>query len=118
MRQIGRPDYALVLSARYSGFSVRTRFHSFSVLGIPPFSLYMLDIRSQKLGRKALDDVLDILSDARLWSSLFHAQICPFAEVESFGYGQPGVRSYAWALLQALLENWTGTSLTTAPLLS
>jgi hypothetical protein len=27
------------------------------------FSGYMLDIRSQKLGRKSLDDVLDILSD-------------------------------------------------------
>jgi len=70
-----------------------------------------LDIRSQKLGRKLLDDVLDVLSDVRLWSSLSHAQTCPFADVESFGYAQPGVRSYAWALLQALLENWTGTSL-------
>jgi len=68
-----------------------------------------LDIRSQKLGRKSLDDVLDILSDARLWSSLSHAQTCPFADVESFGYAQPGVRSYAWSLLQALLENWIGT---------
>lgn len=69
----------------------------------------MLDIRSQNLGRKSLDDILDILSDARLWSSLSHEQICPFVDVESFGYGQPGVRSYAWAFLQALLENWTGT---------
>ena len=62
--------------------------------------------------------VLDILSDARLWSSLSHVQIRPFADVESFGYGQPGVRSYVWALLQTLLENWTGMSPTTAPLLS
>jgi E3 ubiquitin-protein ligase listerin len=78
----------------------------------------MLDIRSRKLGRKSLDDVLDILSDARLWSSLSHEQICPFADVESFGYGQPGVRSYAWALLQALLENRIGAPLSTASLLS
>ena len=78
----------------------------------------MLDNHFQKPRRKSFDDVLDILSDARLWSSLYHEQICPFADVESFGYGQPGVRSYTWALLQALLENWTGTPLTTVPLLS
>ncbi|KAF8500410.1 hypothetical protein F5888DRAFT_1682008 [Russula emetica] len=79
---------------------------------------WILDIRSQKLGRKSLDDVLDILSDARLWSSLFHEQICPFADVESFGYGQPGVRSYAWALLQALLENRTDEIASLVPMLS
>jgi hypothetical protein len=82
------------------------------------FSGCMLDIRSQKPGPKSLDDVLDILSDARLWSSLSHAQACPFADVESFGYAQPGVRSGAWALLQALLENWPGTLRPTTPFIT
>ncbi|KAI0273234.1 hypothetical protein BGY98DRAFT_998534 [Russula aff. rugulosa BPL654] len=79
---------------------------------------WILNIRTQKLGRKSLDDVLDILSDARLWSSLSHEQICPFVDVESFGYGQPGVRGYAWALLQALLENWTDEVTSLVPMLS
>ena len=74
----------------------------------PLSQLWVVDVRSQKPGPKSLEDVLDILSDARLWSSLCHAQTCPFANVESFGYSQPGVRSHAWALLQALLENWPG----------
>ncbi|KAH9959432.1 hypothetical protein BC827DRAFT_504162 [Russula dissimulans] len=79
---------------------------------------WTLDVRSQKSGSKSLGDVLDILSDARLWSSLCHAQTCPFADVESFGYSQPGVRSHAWALLQALLENWPDEVAGLVPILS
>ncbi|KAH9035965.1 hypothetical protein EDB84DRAFT_1659282 [Lactarius hengduanensis] len=68
--------------------------------------------------RKLPENLLEILSDARLWSSLCHEQTCPFAEGESFGYGQPGVRSYAWALLLALLENWPDETAGLVPLLS
>src|SRR6266702_2925255 len=67
------------------------------------------DVCAQRRGHTLPESLLEILSDARLWSSLCHEQTCPFAEVESFGYAQPGVRSYAWALLLALLENWPGT---------
>lgn len=89
-------------------------------LMIPLFSsgCAVIDVRSQIPGRRSLDDLLDILSDVRLWSSLYHAQTCPFADVESFGYAQPGVRSYAWALLQVLLEKWPGTPLPATPLLA
>jgi E3 ubiquitin-protein ligase listerin len=52
-----------------------------------------------------------------LWSSLHHAQTCPFADIESIGYAQPVVRSYAWALLLTLLENWRGTSPADVPVL-
>ena len=67
------------------------------------------DVYAQRGGHKLPESLLEILSDARLWSSLCHEQTCPFAEVESFGYAQPLVRSHAWALLLALLENWPGT---------
>ena len=66
-------------------------------------------VHSREPGLKLADDVLDILSDSRVWSSLSHAQQCPFADIESFGHAQPGVRSCAWTLLQTLLENWPGT---------
>ncbi|KAI9462830.1 hypothetical protein BJY52DRAFT_1203094 [Lactarius psammicola] len=71
---------------------------------------WVLGLRSETRGQ--------ILSDPRLWSSLCHEQTCPFAEVESFGYAQPGVRSYAWALLLALLENWPDETAGLVPLLS
>ncbi len=80
-----------------------------SQLSMVRSSQVYIDVHSQEPGRKLPDDVLDILSDSRLWSTLSHAQQCPFADVESFGHAQPGVRSYAWALLQTLLENWPGT---------
>ncbi|KAI9452266.1 hypothetical protein F5148DRAFT_1331820 [Russula earlei] len=79
---------------------------------------WILDVRSQNAGSKSFDVVLDILSDPRLWSSLCHAQTCPFADVESFGHAQPGVRSCAWALLQALLENWPDEVARLVPVLS
>jgi hypothetical protein len=75
------------------------------------------DVCAQKRGHKLPESLLEILSDARLWSSLCHAQTCPFVEVESFGYAQPGVRTYAWAFLLALLENWPGTPSTSYVLL-
>ncbi|KAI9444100.1 hypothetical protein H4582DRAFT_1919312 [Lactarius indigo] len=77
---------------------------------------WVLDACAQR--RKLPESLLEILSDARIWSSLCHEQTCPFAEVESFGCGQPGVRSYAWALLLALLENWPDETAGLVPLLS
>ena len=68
-----------------------------------------VDVNAREPGHKLPDDVLEILSDSRLWSSLCHVQQCPFADVESFGHAQPGVRSYAWTLFQTLLEKWPGT---------
>ncbi|KAI0263034.1 hypothetical protein BC834DRAFT_828029 [Gloeopeniophorella convolvens] len=59
---------------------------------------------------KRRSDMLEILSDARVWSALYHAPNCPFADVESFGHAQPVVRSYAWTLLQTLVENWIGAA--------
>jgi E3 ubiquitin-protein ligase listerin len=86
------------------------------ILGTSALQLFVVrtsqvhvDIHSRGPGRKLADDVLDILSDSRVWSSLSHAQQCSFADVESFGHAQPGVRSYAWTLLQTLLDNWPGT---------
>ena len=95
--------YASVPLVRCSGFWVRVRY-SFMFRS----SQVYVDVHAREPGRKLLDDVLEILSDSRLWSSLSHAQRCPFADVESFGHAQPGVRSYAWALLQTLLEKWPG----------
>ncbi|KAI0305195.1 hypothetical protein B0F90DRAFT_1702407 [Multifurca ochricompacta] len=69
-------------------------------------------------GPSSLEDLFEILSDARLWSSLHHAQTCPFANVESFGYGQPVVRSYAWTLLLAMLETWPDKIVGLVPMLS
>ncbi|KAF8268005.1 hypothetical protein EI94DRAFT_1728947 [Lactarius quietus] len=79
---------------------------------------WVLDVCAQRRGHKLPESLLEILSDARLWSSLCHEQTCPFAEVESFGYAQPGVRSYAWALLLTLLENWPDETAGLVPLLS
>ncbi|KAH9932237.1 uncharacterized protein B0H18DRAFT_1083328 [Fomitopsis serialis] len=39
-----------------------------------------------------------------LWTALYHAQVPPFVEVESFGWNQPGVRRAAWSLLQTALR--------------
>lgn len=79
---------------------------------------WVMDACAQR--RKLPENLLEILSDTRLWSSLCHEQMCPFAEGESlsFGYGQPGVRSYAWALLLTLLENWPDETTGLVPLLS
>ncbi|KAF8056637.1 hypothetical protein FPV67DRAFT_646018 [Lyophyllum atratum] len=49
------------------------------------------------------EDLVDFFKNPALWSSLHHAEQCPFVDLESFGYGQHNVRKSAWALLQALL---------------
>ena len=105
--RIGRHGCGSGHLARCSGFWVRARTTClvFFFERASPRS----DVCAQKRGHKLPESLLDILIDARLWSSLCHKQTCPFAEVESFGYAQPGVRSHAWALLLALLENWPGT---------
>jgi hypothetical protein len=58
-----------------------------------------------------------------LWSSLYYAALCPFANLldgESFGFAQPSVRKAAWALVGALLKSSKGPSvskITTLPLM-
>ncbi|KAG5637584.1 hypothetical protein H0H81_004035 [Sphagnurus paluster] len=49
-------------------------------------------------------ELLEFFKNPALWSSLHHAQQCPFVDLESFGYGQHNVRKGAWALVQALLS--------------
>ncbi|KAA1476143.1 hypothetical protein DENSPDRAFT_874439 [Dentipellis sp. KUC8613] len=55
---------------------------------------------------KLPETLVDMLASAPLWTALHHARVCPFADIESFGFGQPGVRTAAWALLQTLLQYW------------
>lgn len=107
-RRTGRHGCGLEHSALCSGFWVRARSNLASCGGLT--SDPRADVCAQRGGHKLPESLLEILSDARLWSSLCHAQTCPFAEVESFGYAQPGVRTYAWALLLTLLEYWHGAS--------
>ncbi|KAF8151620.1 hypothetical protein B0H34DRAFT_801324 [Crassisporium funariophilum] len=45
----------------------------------------------------------DFFSNPALWSSLNSSEICPWVEMESFGFGQPNVRKAAWSLLQSLV---------------
>ncbi|GLB39355.1 putative ring finger [Lyophyllum shimeji] len=50
------------------------------------------------------EDILNFVKNPALWSSLHHAERCPFIDIESFGHGQHNVRKSAWALLQTLLS--------------
>ncbi|KAG6916946.1 hypothetical protein DXG01_004633 [Tephrocybe rancida] len=50
------------------------------------------------------DDLIEFFGDPALWSSLYHADQCPFVDVESFGYGQHNVRKSAWGLILSLLS--------------
>lgn len=59
---------------------------------------------------KALDDLMPLLSNSALWSSLHHSEVSPFVDIESFGSGQPVVRKSAWTLLQSLLRRYSGMS--------
>ncbi|KAH9038092.1 hypothetical protein EDB85DRAFT_2287642 [Lactarius pseudohatsudake] len=68
--------------------------------------------------RKLPENLLEILSDAQLWSSLCHEQTCPFAEGETFGYGQPGVRSYASRATTRELARYSDETAGLVPLLS
>ncbi|KAI0042795.1 hypothetical protein FA95DRAFT_1682318 [Auriscalpium vulgare] len=78
---------------------------------------WILDTRASSPS-KSLEDLLDLLSNPALWSSLHHAETCPFADIESFGLAQPPVRSAAWSLLQSLLSHWKAEMESLVPLLS
>ncbi|KAI0056618.1 hypothetical protein BV25DRAFT_1995499 [Artomyces pyxidatus] len=78
---------------------------------------WILDSRALN-GSKSFDDLLPVLSNPALWSALHHAEACPFVDVESFGFGQPAVRTAAWTLLQVLLQRWKAEMETLVPLLS
>lgn len=54
------------------------------------------------------EDLSGLLLDPVLWTSLHHAEKCPWAAVEPFGWGQPNVRKAAWALVQTLLTTQKG----------
>ncbi|KAI0945042.1 hypothetical protein AcV7_001681 [Taiwanofungus camphoratus] len=64
------------------------------------------------------DEFLKPFSNPALWSSLYHARMPPFVQVESFGFNQPGLRSSAWSLLQTLLRTCKGHLKTLLPVLS
>jgi hypothetical protein len=49
--------------------------------------------------------MLETLSNPMLWTGLYPSSDDP----ESFGTGQPLVRSSTWRLLHALLQNWKGS---------
>ncbi|KAI0777188.1 hypothetical protein BD413DRAFT_171550 [Trametes elegans] len=50
------------------------------------------------------DEFMAPFANPALWTSLYHGKHPPFADTESFGYGQPVVRRSAWALLQSLVR--------------
>ncbi|KAJ7584094.1 hypothetical protein C8J56DRAFT_1005201 [Mycena floridula] len=51
-------------------------------------------------------EFLQFLADTTLWTSLHHAEACPFVAegTETLGFGSPNVRKAGWALLQAVLK--------------
>ncbi|KAF5380135.1 hypothetical protein D9615_006188 [Tricholomella constricta] len=55
------------------------------------------------LHKEPPEDLIDFFKNPALWSSLYHAEQCPFMDIETFGHGQHNVRKNAWALVQALL---------------
>ncbi|KAH8102265.1 hypothetical protein BXZ70DRAFT_63905 [Cristinia sonorae] len=59
---------------------------------------------------KYIEDFLTPIDNAALWTTLHHAKAAPFvpAEIQSFGWNQPGVRKSAWVLLQTLLVTCKG----------
>ncbi|KAG6865555.1 hypothetical protein C0991_001559 [Blastosporella zonata] len=61
-------------------------------------------IALQTLHASLPDDLVNFFNNPALWSSLYHADQCPFVGVESFGYGQHNVRKSAWALILSLLS--------------
>ncbi|KAG6811117.1 hypothetical protein H0H92_008917 [Tricholoma furcatifolium] len=50
------------------------------------------------------DEILDFFKNPALWSSLYHAEQCPFFDIDSFGHSQPNVRKSAWGLILSLLS--------------
>ncbi|KAI0316069.1 hypothetical protein OF83DRAFT_1284410 [Amylostereum chailletii] len=70
-------------------------------------------------GETKLSAILtDTLSNPSLWSGLNHAATCPYTDGESFGFGQPIVRSATWNLLQSLLQRCKPEVKELLPLLS
>ncbi|EIW55564.1 ubiquitin-protein ligase RKR1 [Trametes versicolor FP-101664 SS1] len=59
-------------------------------------------------GTPAIEDFLAPLANPALWSSLYHGTMPPFADTDSYGFGQPVVRRSAWSLLQTLLQRCKG----------
>ena len=71
-------------------------------------STFFIDARAKNAGSESLQDLMDMLSNPALWSSLHYADACPFVDMESFGLAQPVVRTSAWSLLLVLLQHWKG----------
>lgn len=61
---------------------------------------------------KQIEEFITPLDNVALWTILYHAQAAPFvpAEIQSFGWDQPGVRKSAWSLLQTLITSCKGTA--------
>lgn len=55
------------------------------------------------------EDLLTFFSNPGLWTALHSAEMSPWMEVESFGWGQPNVRKAGWGLIQALINSHKGS---------
>lgn len=67
----------------------------------------LAESRAKNVNLASLEDILPLLSQPALWSSLHHTETSPLGpDLESFGFRQPVVRKSAWALVQSLLKNW------------
>jgi hypothetical protein len=73
---------------------------------------FFLETSTKTTATDTSSDLLNLLKNPVLWSSLYYAAQCPFAnswDGESFGFAQPGVRKAAWALVGTLLKTWKGS---------
>lgn len=82
------------------------------VLGVSSSLPYVVclrsDIRTENTALSPSDNLRAFFSNAALWTSLHHAEVCSFADTECFGHGQPIVRKAGWMLVQTLLRTWKG----------
>ena len=80
------------------------------VFSIPRFALSR-SIISYAFEENRPSASFEFFSNPALWSSLHHAERCPFWDGGiSFGFGQPYVRRSGWTLLQSLLSALKGHS--------
>ncbi|KAI0790522.1 hypothetical protein C8Q75DRAFT_762281 [Abortiporus biennis] len=82
---------------------------------------WILNTHSQaRQESKETEEFIVNLDNAAIWSALHPNRTAPFlpAEIESFGWSQPGVRKAAWTFLQTLLQTCKGALQVLSPTLS